>query len=113
MGKSDHSTAVTAIYEARPQICEIYHGSTQATVRNKLEQMDDLLATLHDRLRISNNSMKAAVRAVGLNLRNGHFYGSPAELRNSLRGKNRRVPMSILKQKPVLKHVKYCLITVL
>lgn len=113
MGKSDHAKAVAAIYGARSKIHEIYHGDRTASVRSKLEQMDDMLATVHDRLCISNNTMKAAVRSVGLNLRNGHFYGSPGELSNSLHSKNRRVPISALHAKPCLKHVKYCLVRVL
>lgn len=110
MPANDHAKAVKALKNARPEIDDIYHGNKGASVRYKLEQMENLLATIHDQLHISNNTMRAAVRSVGFNLRNGHFYGSPRELANSLQSKNRRVPLSALKSEPCLKHVKYCLV---
>eukprot|EP00892_Ulva_mutabilis_P009811 jgi/Ulvmu1/7201/UM034_0110.1 len=116
MGRSNpsqHAKAVQAIQNARPQIHKIYHDNRPASVRNRLEKMDDLLAKTQDQLDISNNAMKAAVRSVGLNLRNGHFYGGPIELANSLQSKTRRVKIKIVQAQPCLKHVKYCLVRVL
>lgn len=110
MGNSDHAKAVNAIQNARPKIHKIYHESKMAPVRSKLERMDDLLAMIHDQLHISATTMRTAVNSVGLNLRNGHFYGSPSKLARSLRSKGGRVDLSIVKQKPSLKYVKYCLI---
>ena len=109
MRNSDHAKAVTAIQNARPKIHKIYHENKIAPVRSKLEQMDDLLATIHDQLHISAATMKTAVKSVGLNLRNGHCYGSSSQLAQSLLSKGGRVNLKIVKQKPCLKYVKYCL----
>lgn len=113
MGQSEHAKAVQAIKNARHKIDGIYHGHRSDSGRGKLQQMDDLLATIQDHLGVSNNTMKAAVRSVGLNLRNGHFYGGPQQLADSLHSTTNRVQIKIVKAKPCLKHVKYCLVRIL